>query len=79
MTTGERCATCQFFLPQTDTGGQCRRHAQQTVTWSDRNHHTGDVITSTYFDWPAMGVDQWCGDWQGAERITIVQNGDAAR
>ena len=57
------CVRCRFFEVQTETGGQCRRHSQQVVTWTDRDFE-GRSIYSSVFDWPQVSTDQWCGEWE---------------
>jgi len=54
------CENCRFF--QSDykqTGGDCRRHAPNPMSFADTEEsHTVDIV------WPQMSKDDWCGEFQ---------------
>ncbi|MEN9885424.1 MAG: hypothetical protein RL758_2 [Pseudomonadota bacterium] len=53
------CQTCQYFLPQTDTQGLCRRNPPQVFLRPDE---------STISLFPFMMFEGWCGEHKEKEQ-----------
>ncbi len=54
-----KCNTCQWY--ESDRG-LCRRYPPTVVEGS--NGDLNDITSSTYFYWPQVQPDEWCGEYK---------------
>ena len=61
--TSRACLDCQFYCPNDDYNGECRRNAPRTAR--QREDEEPD-----YAAWPVVMRDDWCGEWEEAMTAT---------
>lgn len=69
----QRCKTCRWFIPETETvnhttwpGGMIETTCN--IKYSQCRRHASIEISKnglTSFGWPVVNATDWCGDWEG--------------
>jgi len=65
------CMRCDFFEPQDDLVGECRRMAPRPVAASGLDFNDPDAMMAL---WPVVSQDDWCGEFVEASRNRSVRN-----
>jgi hypothetical protein len=65
------CLRCDFFEPQDDLVGECRRRAPRPVAASGLDFNDPDAMMAL---WPVVSQDDWCGEFVEASRNRSVRN-----
>lgn len=65
------CMRCDYFEPQDDLVGECRRLAPRPVAASGLDYDDPDAMMAL---WPVVSQDDWCGAFVEASRNRSVRN-----
>ena len=65
------CMRCDFYEPQDDLVGECRRMAPRPVPGSGLDLGDPDAMMAL---WPVVAQDDWCGAFVEATRNRSVRN-----
>lgn len=57
------CENCRYFSPESNGGGECRRHAPAPSAVRHQSRRDDDTVSIEGW-WPIVSEGDWCGEFE---------------